>query len=103
MAEDSGEIVREMSESVAATNLKSLADAPAFYQNLAYSNAVQTQQAMSAIMVNQIQAMHQISNAAVGKIVESIIETSPSEGGVDVATLQQLLKGANLTPPVTGQ
>lgn len=90
MADDSSEIVREMSESVAGTNLKSLGDAPAFYQNLAYSNAVQHQQ-----------AMNQISLAAVGKIVESIIETRPSEGGVDVAALQQLIKGAQTTPPVT--
>ena len=40
--------------------------------------------------------------AAVGKVVESIITTQPSEGGAAVAALQQLMKGAQTTPPVTG-
>ena len=35
MAEDSSEITREQSESVAATNLKTLGDGPAFFQNRA--------------------------------------------------------------------
>lgn len=99
--EHSGEIVKEMAESVAATNLKSLADAPAFFQNLAYANAVKAQQALDSILMTQMQAMNQISNAATGKIIESIIETRPSEGGFDVAALQQLMKGAQTTPPVT--
>ncbi len=92
MAEDSSEIVKEQSESVAATNLKALGDGPAFYQNMGYSNAVSHQQ-----------AMQQIQLAAVGKVVELIVGTSPSEGGADVAALQQLLKGAQTTPPVTAK
>lgn len=91
MAEDSSEVVKEMAESVAATNLKSLGDAPAFYQNLAYSNAISAQQGMNTI-----------AQAIVGKVAEAIISTSPSEGGADVALLQQLMKGAQTTPPVTG-
>lgn len=91
MADDSSEIVREMSESVAATNLKSLGDGPAFYHNLAMGNAVAHQQ-----------AMQQIQSAVIGKVAEAIITVSPSEGGVDVAALQQLMKGAMTTPPVTG-
>jgi len=90
MAEDSSEIVREQSESVAATNLKSLGDGPAFYSNLAYANAVAHQQ-----------AMQQLQAAIIGKVAEAIITTSPSEGGADVATLQQLIKGAQTTPPTT--
>lgn len=90
MAEDSSEIAREMGESVAATNLKSLGDAPAFYHNLAMSNAVGHQQAMQQIQV-----------AITGKVAEAIIGVSPSEGGADVAALQQLMKGAQTTPPVT--
>lgn len=80
----------DIRESVAATNLKALGDGPALYQNLAYANAVAHQQ-----------AMNQISQAATGKIVESIISTSPAEGGSAIAALQQLMKGASLTPPVT--
>lgn len=90
MADDSSEIVREQAESVAATNLKVLGDAPAFYQSLAMGNAVSHQQ-----------AMQQIQAAIVGKVAEAIISTSPSEGGADVAALQQLIKGAQTTPPVT--
>jgi len=91
MAEDSPEIVKEMAESVAAVNLKSLGDGPAFYQNMGYANAVSHQQ-----------AMNQLNLAAVGKIIQLIVETSPTEGGVDIAGLQMLLKGAQTTPPVTG-
>lgn len=92
MAEDSSEITREQSESVAATNLKVLGDGPAFFQNMGYANAVGHQQAM-----NQIQV------AIVGKVAEAIIGVSPSEGGADVAALQQLMKGAQTTPPETGR
>ena len=91
MAEDSSEIVREMAESVAATNLKSLGDGPAFYHNIAMSNAIAHQQ-----------GLNQIQTAIVGKVAEAIIGTSPSEGGADVAALQQLIKGAQTTPPQTG-
>ena len=91
MAEDSSEITREQSESVAATNLKVLGDGPAFYSNLAMANAVSHQQ-----------GMQQIQAAIIGKVAEAIIGVSPSEGGADVAALQQLMKGAQTTPPVTG-
>lgn len=101
--EHSGEIVKEMSESTAATNLKVLSDAPAWFTNQVYANAVQMQQIQGNIMAAQMQAMFQISNAATGKIVESIIETRPAEGGFDVAALQQLMKGAQTTPPETGK
>lgn len=90
MADDSSEIVKEMAESVAATNLKSLGDGPAFYHNLAMGNAAAHQQ-----------SMQQIQAAIIGKVAEAIINVSPSEGGADIAALQQLMKGAALTPPVT--
>lgn len=89
MAEDSSEIVKEQSESVAATNLKVLADGPAFYSNLAM------QQALDANA-----GWRTINQAIVGKVAEAIIGVSPSEGGADVAALQQLMKGAFMTPPV---
>ena len=90
MAEDSSEIAREAAEAVAFTNIKSVGEGPAFYSNLAMSNAVAHQQGL-----NQIQA------AIVGKVAEAIIGVSPAEGGTDVAALQQLMKGAQTTPPVT--
>lgn len=89
---DSAQVVREQSESVAATNLKVLGDGPAYYTNLSYGNAVANQQ-----------GMNQISAAIIGKVAEAIIETHPAARGSEIAALQQLMKGANLTPPVTGQ
>jgi hypothetical protein len=58
--------------------------------NLALANAVSHQHSLNLI-----------AEAATGKIVESIIATSPGEGGADIAALQQILKGAQTTPPVT--
>ena len=90
MAEDSSEIVREQSESVAATNLKVMADGPAFYQN----------QAMGESLANT-QAMNQLRMTLLGKVAESIIATSPAEGGADAAALGQLAKILQQTPPPT--
>lgn len=90
MADDSSEIVREQSESVAATNLKVLGDQPSVYTGLAYGNAVSNQQAM-----NQIQL------AITGKVAESIIATDPREGLADISAGMQLIKGGQTTPPIT--
>jgi hypothetical protein len=90
MAEDSSEIVREQSESVAATNLKTLGDGPAFYQNMGFANAVANQQ-----------AMNQLQMTLLGKIAEAIVHTSPSEGGADTAGLGMLIKAMQTVPPVT--
>jgi alkylation response protein AidB-like acyl-CoA dehydrogenase len=90
MADDSSEVVREMAEAVAATNVKVVGEGPSFYANLAMANAVANQQ-----------AMQQLQLAITGKVAEAIIAMSPSEGGADVAALQQLMKGAQTTPPVT--
>lgn len=90
MADDSSEIVKEAAEAVAFTNVKAVGEGASFYSNLAMANAVSHQQGM-----NQLQA------AIVGKVAEAIIGVSPSEGGADVAALQQLMKGAQTTPPIT--
>jgi hypothetical protein len=91
MADDSSEITREMAESVAATNLKTLGDGPAFFQNQMYAQAVAT--AAGYASINQ---------AIIGKVAESIIATSPAEGGADLAALGMLIKGMQTVPPVTG-
>jgi len=94
--------LNDMSQSVAATNLKALGDGPAMYQNMAYANAVANQQASQAVALGHQQALNQIAQAATGKIVESIIATSPSEGASEIMNLGQLLKALNLptTPTV---
>ena len=89
MADDSSEIVKEQSESVAATNLKTLGDGPAFYQNQMYSQAV-----------SQSAGWNALNQAVVGKIIESIIATSPAEGGADLAALGMLIKGMQTVPQV---
>lgn len=81
----------DIREALAVENVKCVGGAPAVLTNLALANAVSHQQAMNAI-----------SQAATGKIVESIIATQPSEGGAEIAALQQLMKGAQSTPPATG-
>jgi hypothetical protein len=91
MADDSSEVVKEQSESVAATNLKTLGDGPAFFQNQMYAQAVGAAAGYTAI-----------NQALVGKIAESIIATSPAEGGADLAALGMLIKGMQTVPPVTG-
>ena len=90
MADDTGEIGREAAESVGFANIKTLGDGLAFYTNLAIANAVSHQQGMNTIF-----------SAIVGKVAEAIISVSPSEGGADIAALQQLMKGAQTTPPTT--
>lgn len=77
-------------EAVAVDNVKTVAGQPAVLSNLALANAVAHQHSLNLIAA-----------AATGKIIESIIATSPGEGGADIAALQQILKGAQTTPPVT--
>ena len=91
MADDSPEMVKEAAESVNFVNTKSLGDGPAFYQNMGYANAISHQQAMNSL-----------SLGVVAKSIQLLIETSPTEGGVDVAALMQLIKAGQTTPPVTG-
>jgi len=90
MADDSGEVVKEQSEVVAAANLKVVGDVPAFYTGIAMGNAVAHQQ-----------SMQNIQTAATGKIAEMLIHTSPSEAGADLSALQALIKLAQTVPPVS--
>jgi len=62
MAEDSSEIVKEQSESVAAANLKVMGDGPAFYGNLAYQ-----------LSLDGLSGWRTINQAIVGKVAEAII------------------------------
>jgi len=90
MADDSSEVVKEQSESVAATNLKTLGDGPSFYQNMGFAESVAN-----------TQAMNQLRMTLLGKVAESIISTSPAEGGADTAALGALAKILQGTPPPT--
>jgi hypothetical protein len=102
-------LAQEFVESVANSNLKNVADAPAYYSGLAMGNAVAHQQSMQNIQL-----------AAVGKIVKYLTEANAEESmavlkmmsGNDPASQianlmaalssgQQQSKVAGNTPPVT--
>ena len=76
-----GELATEQSEIVAAVDMKSLGDAPAFFQNQMYAHAVESAKGWTAI-----------NQRIVGKICEDLGNTSASEGGADLATLGMLIK-----------
>ena len=91
MADDSSEIVKEAAESVAFANVKVVGDQPAFYSGLAMKQAVEAATGWTSL-----------NQAIVGKVAESIIATSPAEGGADLAALGMLIKGMSVVPPYTG-
>ena len=90
--EDSSQVVREQSESVAATNLKTLGDGPAFYQNMMFAEATAN-----------MSAMNQLRMTLLGKIAESVVHTAPSEAGGDLAAMGVLAKIMQTTPPYTSE
>ena len=88
--EDSSQVVREQSESVAATNLKVLGDGPAFFTNQLYG------------LSNQGMAGWQTLNqSVVAKAAESLINTSPAEAAGDATLAGILAKTMQTVPPVT--
>ena len=97
MADDSSEIVREQSESVAATNLKTLGDAPSFYTAQGYANAVSYQQAMNLETLRQ----SGLNGVAYAKAIDRVLNTSPEEGVAPVTLAEILSKTGGNTPPVT--
>ena len=97
-------------ESVTSTNFKVVAEAPAFYTQLAFGNAVTAQQNMTAL-----------SQTLIGALAKQLIEIDPAEAASvgramaddavalkvaglvgTVAASQIGVKGAQTTPPVTG-
>lgn len=89
MADDTGEIGREAAESSGYANIKTYGDAPAYWLNQLFADQTEARQSWRTI-----------NQAIAGKVAESIINMSPSEGGADVAALGQLMKGLYNTPPV---
>jgi len=89
MADDSSDIVKEAAESVAFANVKVVGDQPAFYSGLAMKQAVEASAGWTTL-----------NQAIVGKVAESVINTSASEGGADLAALGVLIKAMQTVPPV---
>ena len=84
---------KEQSEVNAATSLTTLGDAPAFFQNQMYAEAVAN-----------TQAMNQLRLAVVAKAVEAILNPSPGSE-IDPAMLMALIDklGENPSPEISGK
>lgn len=110
----------QVMDSVSAVNTKNLGDQPAFYAGLAMANAVHNQGLAQSNAVSNQQAMNAIQQAAVGSIVNLLLNIDPAEAistvkeltGDDIAqkllnlaaalaSNQQGAKIAGNTPPVT--
>ena len=104
MAADQG-----MIDSVSNANTKTFGDGPAFYAQLAMGDAVAHQRRVNAISETLLGAMGK-------RLVEVDVQEASAEStikadnlssllgqlGAAIASIQQLTKGAQTTPPVTG-
>lgn len=83
-------IPQEILESLAVENLKTVAGFIGAQTNLAFANSVNAQQINNGVM-----------SAALGKMVKEITETDIAEAAGLSTILQQAVKSAQTTPPVT--
>jgi len=90
MADDSGEIVREAAEAVGLVNVKSLGDAPAWFQNQAYAESLANTQANNSVRL-----------ALTAKAGESILSMQPSEAAGESVIAGMLGKFLQMSPPPT--
>ena len=104
MAADQGII-----DSVSNANTKTFGDGPAFYAQLAMGDAVAHQRRVNAISETLLGAMGKrlvevdVQEAtAESKLNASDLSTVVSQLGAAIASIQQLTKSAQTTPPVTG-
>lgn len=104
MAADQGII-----DSVSNANTKTFGDGPAFYAQLAMGDAVAHQRRINAISETLLGAMGKRlvevdvqEAAAESKLNASDLSTVVSQLGAAIASIQQLTKSAQTTPPVTG-
>lgn len=77
-------------ETLSIENLKTIAEAGAFHFALSMGNATAHQQ-----------QLNQIATATVGAIVKRLVELDVNEAAGIVPVVQELVKGAGTTPPVT--
>lgn len=96
-------------DSVTSTNLKSLGDAPAFYQNMGFANAVSHQNRLNILAETAVaSAIRSVATTPMEEAAGSSVEQSGSLPGLIAALLaalssnQQAAKVAQTTPPVTG-
>lgn len=109
MADNPANLTPAVVQSVADANFKSIAEANAIAMNQAIQNAVAHQQAMNAIaQATTTMCVNKLLNIDPAE-AKSLTEAMTGNKGADaisalgtaVAGLQQMLKGAQSTPPVT--
>lgn len=96
-------------DSVANANNKTFGDGPAFLMQIAMADAVAHQRRVNAISETLLGAMGKRlvevdvqEAAAESKINTSDLSSVLSQLGAAIASIQQLTKGAQTTPPNTG-
>lgn len=104
MAADQGLI-----DSVSNANIKTVAEAPAFYMAQSMGDSVAHQRRVNALtetalgaMIKRLVEVDVQESAAEGKLLSSDLANVVSQLGAAVAAIQQLTKSAQTTPPVTG-
>lgn len=95
-------------ESVADANTKAFGDGPAFWMNMMMGDAIAHQRGVNAIRETLLGAMGKRlvevdvqEAAAEAKVNAADLGSVLSQLGAAIASIQQLTKGAQSTPPVT--
>lgn len=78
--------LNDVIESVAISNIKSVAEQPAMLSNLAYSNLVSNANIAQQNAVSNQQQMNELSVAIISLIVKSFANSIKSETPVDAST-----------------
>lgn len=79
---DSGSLPDEIVQSIAISNSKSIGEQPAILANLALANQILNNNLASQMFITQQQAMNQITQATVARVVSLILgdDGTPTEG-----------------------
>ena len=111
MSDSASSLPDGISESIAISNVKSVAEQPAMLSNLAFSNLVNNVNLSQQNAVSNQQAMNQLLITVTGKIVNMLANLSPLEAasvtelftGDDAARELADLKAAesSATPPAS--
>lgn len=101
-----GSLPKEIIQSIAISNAKSIGEQPAILANMALANQILNNNLQQQIVISQQQAMNQLSMAALSKCIAVITNEGPStvdpEMFTDIKTLMKMLTGGGgdkPTPP----
>lgn len=89
-------------DAVATANFKTLAEAPAINYTAHQQRLQLISEASLGNILNNLNNLDPAEATAVGAVNSSQLGEKISQLGASVAGLQQIMKGAQTTPPVTG-